>query len=99
MAVGALVFSPIFCSGIIFAQLFARAEKPDQALAYNAAGAILGGLLENSSRRAELGARAKALIEQHGGSFFVVSEKDAGTTVTFTLPENAPNHSTKEHMS
>ena len=49
VAVGALVFSPIFCSGIIFAQLFARAEKPDQALAYNAAGAILGGLLENSS--------------------------------------------------
>jgi spermidine synthase len=49
VAVGVLVFSPIFCAGIIFAQLFARAEKPDQALAYNAAGAILGGLLENSS--------------------------------------------------
>lgn len=49
VAVGALVFSPIFCAGIIFARLFAGAEKPDQALAYNAAGAILGGLLENSS--------------------------------------------------
>jgi spermidine synthase len=49
VAVGVLVFSPIFCAGIIFAQLFARAEKPDQALAYNAAGAILGGLLENGS--------------------------------------------------
>jgi len=49
VAVGVLVFSPIFCAGIIFAQLFAKAEKPDQALAYNAAGAILGGLLETCS--------------------------------------------------
>jgi hypothetical protein len=49
IAVGVLVFSPIFCAGIIFAQLFAKAEKPDQALAYNAAGAILGGLLEMCS--------------------------------------------------
>jgi hypothetical protein len=49
VAVGMLVFSPIFCAGIIFAQLFAKAEKPDQALAYNAAGAILGGLLETCS--------------------------------------------------
>jgi len=48
-AVGVLVFSPIFCAGIVFARLFARAEKPAQALAYNAAGAILGGLLENAS--------------------------------------------------
>jgi spermidine synthase len=48
-AVGLLVFSPIFCAGIIFAQLFAKAEKPDQALAYNAAGAIVGGLLETGS--------------------------------------------------
>ncbi|MDE2133863.1 MAG: HAMP domain-containing histidine kinase [Alphaproteobacteria bacterium] len=31
---------------------------------------------------------AKALIEQHGGSFSVTSKKNAGTTVTFTLPEN-----------
>jgi hypothetical protein len=49
VAVGVLVFSPVFCAGIIFARLFARAEKPDQALAYNAAGAILGGLLEATS--------------------------------------------------
>jgi len=49
VAVGVLVFSPVFCAGIIFARLFARAEKPDTALAYNAAGAILGGLLENCS--------------------------------------------------
>ncbi|MGC9953168.1 MAG: HAMP domain-containing sensor histidine kinase [Rhizomicrobium sp.] len=41
---------------------------------------------------------AKALIEQHGGSFSVASEENAGTTVTVTLPKNAPNHSTKEHM-
>ena len=41
---------------------------------------------------------AKALIEQHGGNFSIASEENTGTTVTFTLPENAPNHSTKEHM-
>ena len=43
---------------------------------------------------------AKALIEQHGGSFSVTSKEDAGTTVKFTLPQNnaAPNHSAKEHM-
>jgi spermidine synthase len=49
VAVGVLVFSPIFCAGIVFANLFAQAKKPDQALAYNAAGAILGGLLETCS--------------------------------------------------
>jgi len=44
---------------------------------------------------------AKALIEQHGGSFSVTSRENAGTTVTFTLPENnvvAPDHSTKEQL-
>jgi len=43
---------------------------------------------------------AKALIEQHGGSFFVASGENAGTTVTFILPErqtvSGPNHSIKE---
>jgi two-component system cell cycle sensor histidine kinase PleC len=41
---------------------------------------------------------AKALIEQHGGTFSVASKENAGTTVTFTLPQNAPDHSTKEHI-
>ena len=44
---------------------------------------------------------AKALIEQHGGSFFIASKENAGTTVTFTLPGNgvaAPNYSAKEHI-
>ena len=49
VAVGVMVFSPVFCAGIIFARLFAAADRPDQALAYNAAGAILGGLLESCS--------------------------------------------------
>ena len=43
---------------------------------------------------------AKALIEQHGGSFFVSSAENAGTTVTIVLPGNQPviqpNHSFKE---
>jgi spermidine synthase len=49
VAAGALVLSPILCAGVIFATLFGKAERPDQALAYNTAGAILGGLAETSS--------------------------------------------------
>ncbi|MGA7673991.1 MAG: ATP-binding protein [Rhizomicrobium sp.] len=42
---------------------------------------------------------AKALIEQHGGSFSIVSKENAGTTVSFTLPQTAPDHSAKENLS
>jgi hypothetical protein len=49
VAAGALVLSPILCAGVIFARLFAKAEKPERALAYNTAGAILGGLAETCS--------------------------------------------------
>jgi spermidine synthase len=49
IASGALVFSPILCAGVIFATLFAQSPMPEQALAYNTAGAILGGLTETSS--------------------------------------------------
>ncbi|HLK63537.1 MAG TPA: hypothetical protein VKU19_08860 [Bryobacteraceae bacterium] len=48
-AAGALVVCPIFCAGVIFALSFARTKLPDQALAYNTAGAILGGIAETSS--------------------------------------------------
>lgn len=46
---GALLLSPVFCSGVIFARLFATAGKPEHALAWNTAGAMLGGLAETSS--------------------------------------------------
>ena len=46
---GALVLSPVFCAGVIFAVLFRQSKLPEQALAYNTAGAILGGLAENAS--------------------------------------------------
>ena len=49
IAAGALVLSPVFFSGVIFAVLFANAPKPEQALAYNTAGAIAGGLAESFS--------------------------------------------------
>jgi hypothetical protein len=49
IAAGILVLSPIFCAGVIFAQRFAKANRPEQALAYNTAGAIVGGLTETSS--------------------------------------------------
>jgi len=46
---GLLLLSPVLCAGVIFAILFKTAENPPQALAFNAAGAILGGLAESSS--------------------------------------------------
>lgn len=49
IASGLLVFSPILCAGVIFATLFAKSPMPEQALAYNTAGAILGGLTETTS--------------------------------------------------
>jgi hypothetical protein len=48
-AAGLLLLSPVFCAGVIFATLFKTANNPAQALAYNTAGAILGGLAEASS--------------------------------------------------
>jgi len=46
---GTLLLSPVFCSGVIFALLFQTAGRPEHALAYNTAGAMLGGLAETSS--------------------------------------------------
>jgi spermidine synthase len=46
---GALVLSPVLFSGVIFAVVFRRSNRPEQALAYNTAGAILGGLTEPAS--------------------------------------------------
>lgn len=49
IAAGALVLSPIFCAGAIFAILFRDVIKPERALAYNTAGALIGGFGENIS--------------------------------------------------
>lgn len=46
---GSLVLSPVACAGVIFAMLIRTAEKPEQAIAYNTAGAIIGGLTESIS--------------------------------------------------
>ena len=48
-AAAALVLSPVLFSGILFATLIQRAGAPEQALAYNTAGAMAGGLLESAS--------------------------------------------------
>jgi spermidine synthase len=48
-AAGTLVLAPIFYAGVVFAMLFRQAKKPEQALAYNTAGAILGGFAESAS--------------------------------------------------
>ena len=46
---GTLVLSPVFFAGVIFAILLRQAKRPEQALAYNTAGAILGGFAESFS--------------------------------------------------
>jgi SAM-dependent methyltransferase len=44
-----LAFVPIFFSGIIFAVVFSSSRSPDQDFGANIAGAMFGGLAENSS--------------------------------------------------
>jgi SAM-dependent methyltransferase len=44
-----LVFSPILFAGVVFAASFRRARAPERAFGFNIAGAMLGGLAENSS--------------------------------------------------
>jgi SAM-dependent methyltransferase len=44
-----LVFAPIAFAGVIFAVSFSRATRPDRAFGANIAGAMLGGLAENTS--------------------------------------------------
>jgi SAM-dependent methyltransferase len=44
-----LVFAPILFAGVIFAVAFARTAEPDRAFGANIAGALLGGLAENTS--------------------------------------------------
>jgi SAM-dependent methyltransferase len=46
---GALVLGPVFFAGVVFAALIRQSDKPEQALAWNTAGAILGGFAENAS--------------------------------------------------
>jgi hypothetical protein len=49
IAACALVISPVFFAGIVFAVLLKRTVEPEQALAYNTAGAVLGGIAETTS--------------------------------------------------
>ncbi len=44
-----LVFAPILFAGVIFAVSFSRAGAPDRAFGFNIAGAMVGGLAENTS--------------------------------------------------
>lgn len=49
IAACALVISPVFFAGIVFAVLLKDEVEPEQALAYNTAGAVLGGISETTS--------------------------------------------------
>jgi SAM-dependent methyltransferase len=44
-----LVFAPILFAGVVFAVSFGNTTRPDRAFGANIAGAMLGGLAENSS--------------------------------------------------
>jgi hypothetical protein len=44
-----LAFAPLLFAGVIFAVVFARSDQPDQDFGANVAGAMVGGLAENSS--------------------------------------------------
>ncbi|MFB3923294.1 MAG: spermidine synthase [Terriglobia bacterium] len=44
-----LVFAPIFFAGVVFAVSFGRSRDPDLDFGANTAGAMLGGLAENTS--------------------------------------------------
>ena len=44
-----LVFAPITFAGVIFATSFRRTSQPDRVFGANVAGALVGGLAENSS--------------------------------------------------
>jgi hypothetical protein len=44
-----LVFVPIAFAGVIFATSFRRTEQPDRVFGANVAGALVGGLAENTS--------------------------------------------------
>jgi SAM-dependent methyltransferase len=44
-----LVFAPIAFAGVIFATSFKRTTQPDRVIGANVAGALVGGLAENSS--------------------------------------------------
>ena len=44
-----MVFAPIWFAGVIFAVSFTRVARPDRAFGFNVAGAMVGGLVENSS--------------------------------------------------
>ena len=49
LGVCALVFAPIAFAGVIFATSFRRTTQPDRVFGANVAGALVGGLAENTS--------------------------------------------------
>src|SRR5262249_39691645 len=68
-----LVFAPILFAGVIFAVSFARSGAPDRAFGWNIAGAMVGGLAENTSML--LGFQYLLLVAV---GFYLVSLLDRG---------------------
>jgi SAM-dependent methyltransferase len=70
-----LVFAPILFAGVVFAVAFARTAEPDRAFGANIAGALLGGLTENTSML--LGFQYLVLVAL---AFYALSGLLSGTT-------------------
>jgi SAM-dependent methyltransferase len=81
-----LVFAPILFAGVIFAVSFARTGSPDRAFGWNIAGAMVGGLAENTSML--LGFQYLLLVAV---AFYACSLLGAvGRRPTPTLPPEEP---------
>jgi SAM-dependent methyltransferase len=78
-----LVFTPILFAGVIFAVSFARASRPDRAFGYNIAGAMVGGLAENTSML--IGFQSLVLV---AAGFYLLST--LGEWVRVPRPEGVP---------
>jgi SAM-dependent methyltransferase len=76
-----LVFAPILFAGVIFAVSFARSGAPDRAFGWNIAGAMVGGLAENTSML--LGFQYLLLVAV---AFYVFSLLDRGQRQMATQP-------------
>jgi SAM-dependent methyltransferase len=79
-----LVFAPVLFAGVIFAVAFARTAEADRAFGANIAGALLGGLAENTSML--LGFQYLVLVAL---AFYVLSAVLTGAKKTEAKPAEA----------
>jgi hypothetical protein len=89
IAASTLVLLPVLFAGVVFAMLFAKAARPEQALAWNTAGAILGGLAETLSLL--IGFRYLTLVAAgiYAASWALASRRRALTPISVPASDSA----------